>query len=205
MCNFRVDALAGLRYMHLRESLSITESLTSTNPAGTVPVGSTVTVTDLFRTQNNYYGGQIGLTGEVRVGRVVGGFRALWGLGEIHRDVLVAGTTGLTVPGQLPVTSPGGVLALPSNSTHSLSDQLAFASEYDASVGYQITDHVKVSVGYALFYLTHAVRPGGQIDTTVDPSQFPPAVGTTTGRPQFALHTTNFWLQGVSFGVELRY
>src|SRR5205085_3288072 len=54
-CGSVLDGLLGFRYMRLDESITITES--GTPAAG----GGPFTLSDRFRTVNNFYAGQIGL------------------------------------------------------------------------------------------------------------------------------------------------
>ena len=49
------------------------------------------------------------------------------------------------------------------------------------------------------------MRPGEQIDRTVNTNQLPPAVGGGPARPMFQNNATDFWAQGVNFGVEFKY
>ncbi len=62
----RLDFLYGFRYLRLAENLTVSDSiLTST----TIPPGTTFTANDLFRTTNNFYGADFGLTGEAQLSR----------------------------------------------------------------------------------------------------------------------------------------
>jgi hypothetical protein len=58
-------------------------------------------------------------------------------------------------------------------------------------------------------YWSSVVRPGDQIDTTINrtqlPSVFAPGMLVGAPRPGFQFHPTDFWAQGVSFGLELQY
>ena len=59
--------------------------------------------------------------------------------------------------------------------------------------------------GYTFLYWSGVARPGDQIQLDVNPSQFPPPTRTVTARPDFQLHTTDFWAQGLNFGLAYRY
>jgi Putative beta barrel porin-7 (BBP7) len=68
---------------------------------------------------------------------------------------------------------------------------------------------MRVYVGYDFLYLSNAVRPGDQIDRELNPTQIP-VNGSTGGlvgapRPTFNFHETDFWAQGIRFGVALRF
>ena len=69
--SYRVDVLAGYRYLRLTDNLTIGEDLVSTNSNNPnfVPVGTSLVVTDQFGTTNNFHGFDIGLSGEIQRGR----------------------------------------------------------------------------------------------------------------------------------------
>src|SRR5262249_2327173 len=66
-CNSRLDALAGFRYLDLREGLGIAENLAV---LPTVPLlgGTNFLVSDRFDTHNQFYGGQVGARSQVWYG-----------------------------------------------------------------------------------------------------------------------------------------
>jgi Putative beta barrel porin-7 (BBP7) len=204
-CNYRLDLLAGYRFLRLTDSLSFQENLTATDPLSPVPTGTNITLGERFRTSNTFNGGQLGLAGEYRWRRLILGFRGLAAVGDLNRSVDIGGSTTVSVPGETPVTNTGSLLALPTNSGHFSSDQVAFATEVGLTLGYQITDHLRTSVGYSFLYLSNVVRAADQIDLTVNTTQLPPGTLSGVSRPQFLLHSTDFWAQGVTFSVEYRY
>ena len=60
--------------------------------------------------------------------------------------------------------------------------------------------------GYDFVYLSDVLRAGDQIDLRVNPTFLPPvrsAVGPAL--PVFAPQSTDFWMQGVSAGVQVRF
>jgi hypothetical protein len=52
-------------------------------------------------------------------------------------------------------------------------------------------------------------RPGAEIDTRVNPFVVPSdqrfGTGPAGGHPLFDFHNSDFWAQGVNFGVTLRF
>ena len=78
-CGWRVDLFGGFRYLDLQESLRIEEiiMLLTTDQNGRPP-GSLINVVDSFATHNQFYGGQIGVSGEVRRGRWFAEGRCNW-------------------------------------------------------------------------------------------------------------------------------
>ena len=78
-----------------------------------------------------------------------------------------------------------------------------------AASGAATTHHeaIRALVGYDFLYWSSAMRPGEQIDRTVDLSFVPnaPAGLTATGqnRPMPPLKSTGYWAQGLHLGLEL--
>jgi hypothetical protein len=204
----RVDALLGYRYLRLTGRLGIAESLVSTNAASpTVPLGTQLTVVDQFHTTNDFHGADLGLTGEFRRGPWVLEWLARIAVGPNAGEVDIGGATTVTVPGFAPQTTPGGLLALSSNSGRFDRNRVAVVPEASVKLGYQFTPHLRAFVGYDFLYWTNVVRPGGQIDTTVNPNLLPPVVTPVTGpiRPAPLLATTDVWVHGISVGLQFAY
>jgi hypothetical protein len=202
-CNYFVDGLLGFRYMGLNDSLAIAENLTVTAPG---PFnGATSQVFDRFATQNRFYGTQFGFAGEYRFGRGVVGGRSVIALGVNQQIVDIAGGTINTVPGLAPVSSPGGLLALSSNSGRHTRDKFGVIPEIGLNVGYQITPNLRAYVGYNFLFWNSVVRPGNQIDQRVNQNLIPPVTGGGPPLPGFVFHGSDFWAQGVVFGLEFRW
>jgi hypothetical protein len=106
---------------------------------------------------------------------------------------------------------PGaGTFVQPSNIGDFSRDQIAFASEINVKLGYQVTRNLLVYAGYDFLILTNVLRPGEQIDRGINFSQTlqsqiagnPAGTGT---RPAETLTGSNFWAQGAQLGLEFRY
>jgi hypothetical protein len=206
-CNGYLDLLAGFRYLELDEDLYITENLVALDPAG--GPGTGIIVFDSFTTKNQFYGGQLGLDGEYHWNRFYVGGQFKIAAGMMHEQVSINGATIITVPGLPPITGSGGLLALPSNIGTRTSNVFAVVPEVGLRVGYNLTDHVRLFVGYNFLWASNVVRPGNQIDTVINRSQQPTAFGPGTlvgaARPLPLFQHTDYWAQGVNFGVEIRY
>ncbi len=205
---FRVDALVGYRYLSLTGRLGISEDLVSTNPASpTVPLGTRLTVFDQFYTANEFHGADLGLTGAFYRGPWILGWRATVALGANLGAVDIGGITTNTVPGFAPQAAPGGLLALASNSGHFERTRFAVVPQVGLKLGYQITPQLRAVVGYDFLYWTSVMRPGGQIDTTVNPNLLPPVITPLAGpmRPAPLLASTDVWVQGISLGLQFSY
>jgi hypothetical protein len=211
-CCWRIDAIGGFRYINLNESLDVRENL-SEAPTPFTP-GGPVMVHDSFETSNNFYGGQFGLDMGFKRGRWSLDLLGKIGIGDMHESVRIDGSTAFP---SLNAVAPGGFLALPSNIGSFERNRLAFVPEGGLKVGFQATQHCRLFVGYTFMYLSDVVRPGDQIDTRVDLRQVPVASFITGGPaapgmimppaslPGVPMKRSDFWAQGVNFGVEFKF
>ena len=208
-CCSRVDLLAGFRYVQLDEGLSIVENL-AVLPSIAPPLGgSTFGVLDQFSTHNRFYGGQLGARAEYRRGNWFVNVLGKVALGGTHEVVRIQGATSITPAGGSTTVTPGGLLAQPTNSGHFSRDEFAVVPEVGINVGYQVTRSLRAYIGYTFLYWSDVVRPGDQIDRALNTTQIPTIGGTSTlvgpARPTFVFKDTDFWAQGINFGVEFRY
>ncbi len=106
-------------------------------------------------------------------------------------------------------TFSGGLLALSTNSGHFRTDRFAVLPEFGLKVGYQFTDHLRLTLGYDVLYWSSVVRPGGQIDRNLDTTLIPnfrtADVPTGQAHPMVLMRETDFWAQGLTVGLEFRY
>ena len=204
---YRVDLIGGFQYLNLNENLVITENIAflPTAPPPFVP-GSTIMVTDVFETRNSFYGGQIGARGEWYRGAWFANVSGQVALGDTHQEVRINGTTVFTSPGGPPNPQPGGFLALPTNIGSYSRDKFSTVDQGSINVGRQLTNNVRVYVGYTLIYWSSVVRPGDQIDPFVNTTQLPTPAGPGTlvgpARPAFAFNDTSLWAQGINAGLQ---
>jgi hypothetical protein len=105
------------------------------------------------------------------------------------------------------VVSQGGLLALSSNIGAHQTHEWVVMPEVGVAVNWQLTDAIRLRLGYNALFLPHAYRAGEQVDTTVNPNLIPPANAAAGGpsRPTFLGPSSTLWAQTVSFGVEVCY
>jgi hypothetical protein len=198
---YRIGLLGGFRFLKLDESLNISEDLTE--------LGDTVSrqqLSDNFGTHNQFWGGQIGTVIEWRRGCWSVDLKTKVALGGTRENVNISGSevdTTLNTGAQQRFNS--GFLALPTNIGKYNRDLFGVVPEVGLTIGYQLTDHLRLFAGYNFLYWSNVVRPGRQIDNTVNVSQL--SGGTLVGpaRPAFTFNGSNFWAQGATFGLELKY
>jgi hypothetical protein len=209
-----LEVLGGFRYLRLQEDLFLTRTGSPlpgqqiTFDDATFNSPALVTTQDRFRTYNSFYGGQLGLRARFGWGGLFAELVGKLGLGDTNELVRISGSTSLqTSPGATPQTLAGGVYALPSNSGRFSADEFTAVTEGEVKLGYQFSRHVTAFVGYNALYWSRVARPGEQIDRNVNITQIPSfqefRPGTAVGPPSTTLNSTDFWVQGLSFGVEL--
>ncbi len=201
---WHLDSYAGVKYVSLNEDLKITENLEA-GPQSTAP-GALFLVRDRFSTDNDFIGGNIGLMSELRLGRFFLGMRSGVGIGGTNQTVVIKGTTTFTPVGGTAVTQTGGLLALPTNIGTYHRNVFSVVPEFGINLGLNVTDHLRVFVGYDVMYWTNVARPGQQIDRVVNPTQLPTINGPGTlvgpARPAFNFVNSNVYIQGLSAGLQ---
>ena len=198
----RIDATLGWRYLQLTESLGIQEDLTSlsTNNPGSFILN------DNFRTRNQFNGAELGVHWMGRRGYWSLDMLMRLGLGNTLQQVTVDGSTQTTQNGATTTTN-GGLLAQRTNSGTFVRNQFGVVPELGATLGYQMTQRLRLTAGYSFIYWSNVVRPGDQIDTTVNPNLLPPENPTQTAflNPRFTFQDSDYLVQGLSLGGDFRW
>jgi hypothetical protein len=203
---YRVDFLAGLRYMELREGLGIAEN-TQVDPNSPVLAGNNISAFDQFDAVNRFYGAQLGIRSELWWKRVFANVTANVALGDTHQTVDINGGTRVITPGGTTTVLPGNLLAQPSNMGHHARDQFSVVPELGLNAGFQLTRNLRVFAGYTVIYWTNVQRPGDAINLGVNSTRVPTSTVVPSGLldPQFNFHNSNFWTQGINFGLQFRF
>ncbi len=182
----RLDLLVGYRYLRLRDSIDVASLHTVTG----FPQLDTA-LSDSFSTLNQFHGGQIGLGGTHRLfDRLTLTTKATVALGATISDVSISGST------ISPTGNTGtGLLTAASNSGSYRDRSFTVIPEGTVKLGWDFTDRIRVNAGYSVLYWNQVRRAADQIDTTI----------LAPGRPRFPDDTTDFWVQGWTVGLDLRY
>jgi hypothetical protein len=129
------------------------------------------------------------------------------GIGNTRQKVGMSGQT--TIVDESNGTTENfnvGILAVASNSGIFEQDQFSVLPEFNLTVGYQLTDHLKATLGYTGIYWSNVVRPGQHIPTMANPDLFAPPIDSAGDpRPLFKWDTTDYWVHGISYGLEYRW
>jgi hypothetical protein len=210
-CDRRLDVFGGFRYLDLRESINILEDIQGLAGAPAPFTNQHALVFDSFATHNSFYGGQVGVNYDTRFGRWSLDFKGKVGIGFTDTKITInGGQNFLNANGGVTTKTPGGLLALSSNSGTFHKDHFSFVPEAGLNLGYQVNDNIRIFGGYNFLYWTGVMRPGDQIDRNLDVTRIPnflPVAATPLGgaHPGVPFRTTDFWAHGINVGIEFRY
>ncbi len=194
----RGEALYGYRYLQLDESVQVTENL-----ATSTATPDTFDILDRFETLNTFNGFDVGWLYSRTKGLLTCECLLRMAVGNNRQTVRINGQTTIAQTAVTPVTFPGGLLTQSSNIGTYNRNQFSVVPEFNATVACQLTGHCRATLGYSFLYWSNVVRPGDQIDREVNPNLIPPPVSVTGAlRPAFAFVTTDYWAQGLNFGLE---
>jgi hypothetical protein len=192
----RFDFLAGARYLGLDEGLSFDQSVQEASGAGHFDSSESL------RTNNRFYGGQVGLSYSGNVGAVFMNAVGKFAVGQNHQILNNAAlATTIDASGNIATTPNQGVLVEPSNAGRFSHWHTAYVPEFGMNLGYQFNRNLSLAAGYTLIVWTNVLRPEGAIDRTINPSP----VDGTAPRPEPTFHTTTFWAQGVNASLILSF
>ncbi len=194
-----VNGLVGYRYFMLNGGLRFEQD--SAFRAGDSTFRSSST--DQIDAHNRFHGGELGLRSEVIRGPFSLQLETKVALGRTVEVVRISGQTVGTIDGpggNATQYFPGAIFGQPSNSGRTAHSHFAALPEGGLKLGYRYGERARFSVGYTFVYLSDAMRPGDQIDRTVELSQT-----TVAERPQPLFVRSDFWIQGVTLGLDWRY
>lgn len=217
--DWTVDTIAGFRYLDLDEDLNITQSSRALANGRLFIGGDTVNpvvgglvLADSFQTRNQFYAGQVGARAEYRFGPVFVNAAAKVALGPNHEVIEINGQTRET--GGAGRILSGGLLAVGGTGTggnigRQVTNRFAIMPELGAQIGAQVTSHVRLLLGYQWLYINDVVRPASQIDTAINQRLVPASLsfGSRAGQnaPVITARHDDFFAQGITFGIDIRY
>ena len=199
--------VSGFGWFRLNESIGMVENLPFSLP---IPGGGVTTyegvLSDEFRTTNDFYGPQLGVRGEWFEGKWFVNGTAQVALGVMHQTVNINGSTVYTSPPPPAGPFPGGFLAQPTNIGSYSRNVFGVVPQLNLNAGRQVTQNLRLFVGYSFMYFNSVVRPGDQIDPVLNLSQIPGPTGPGSlvgpARPAFEWRDTGMWVQGINVGAQ---
>jgi hypothetical protein len=174
--DFRFELFAGYRQMHLGDELGAAFRASGGLGAVILLAGD-----DTVRTRNNFYGGHVGSLGSLAIGRFTVQGQSAFAVGVNASDLDFGRTRTATVgTAVVPLvqTTDGGRLNF-----------FSVAAEGGVRLGFRVTQHAKLTVGYTGIYWSQVRRAQEQFQFS----------DTPTGG------TTHFYSNMFSAGGEVRY
>jgi hypothetical protein len=181
-------------------------------PVGGVVTGApaTVQVLDRIRASNRFNGGVFGVRHEARFGMWSLQTTGKIGVGNMHQVLEFQGATNFFNPatGRTGATF-GGLFVNSTNIGKWNHDEFAIIPELTVNLGVNLTRSITMFVGYNFMYIDNVARPGAQVNPVVDSTTVPfsPTFGASGSPPgtRVLFVQEDFWLQGVNFGMSIRY
>ena len=199
-----IDLLAGVRVIDLEESLILQ------NPTSDLLLGTSTDLIDRFDTQNRFFGGQVVHRATFNCDKFFASVTGKIAMGWVRSQVSVLGSTTQTstVPGVPTGTFPVGYFTQATNIGQRRETDCTIVPEINLRAGCDLFGCVRAFIGYDWLYWGRVVRPGDQIDRSLNLTQNPVfGTGTLAGpaRPTGIFELSTFFAHGVSAGIELRY
>ena len=208
----KIHAIAGYRFFQVNEGLRVESQWLQYPTPESANFKTLGMIADQIDAHNEFHGGQVGLMADVHRGMFYFEFTGKAAFGTNFEMVRLDGATHLiTAASPVPLLQSyhGGVYTQGSNIGQYTRSVFAVVPEGTFKVGLKMGECGRFYVGYNFLYISDAVRPGDQVDRTLNPMQIP-LVGrgqTFTGpeRPTPLLTRTDFWTQGLVIGFEARF
>jgi predicted porin len=197
----RVFLVGGYRFFNLDESLTV---ITSSSPGTGMFSAGRLAIFDGFSTKNFFNGGEVGIGAVARRNQWSLAAETRLAMGNMQQTVTIDGRTE-AISGGFIAMYPGGLLAQPSNMGTFTRNRFALIPQVDVKLGYQLLPALRLTVGYNFTYVTQLLRPGEQVDTTVNTTQIAASALAGPARPQVLFSESGIWLQGVTAGLQLAF
>ncbi len=194
--------LAGPRVLRFQERFSSNDTASDLPPTP----GNNFVIQDNFTTDNLFYGGQIGTQLRYRLERVTIDLVTKLAVGINHETLNIGGFTSVTdqATGQT-VSAAQGLFAQPSNIGTYTRNVVSVIPEIGVKLHVDLTDTIKVTLGYGFMTMNRVARPEDQINRTVNiqPLGAPAQVGPAFPQRPTTIYESNFWTHYFGIGIEL--
>src|SRR5271166_263822 len=200
--SWQISGLAGASFLQLDEGFGLTADLEGL-PTSDLYAGQSGVAVDSFKTQNRFYGATLGVRGRYSYGPMFVEATGRLSLGASNEFLSVNGSY---VDVNSPFANnhgPYGIFALPANEGKFSRTSFAVVPAVQVKLGYNITPAITLTVGYDFLYDSNVIRPGDQINRNIPKGQTFQQDGTAASliSPGRLFRTTDFWAQGISFGL----
>ncbi len=191
----RWDFVTGYSYAKLEDSFGINAQFTNQDAGGSFSVGDVITLNDNFSATNEFHGGQFGLIAEFQDGPFSWRAMGKISVGGMKQEATVSGSQ--TVNGVLIANQ--GIYARSTNSGSFSRDQFAYIPEATVDMIYAYNCNLDFKLGANFVYFSDVATGATLINTNIDPSVLNPT------DPQFNFIEQDFWVVGMTFGMEYHY
>ncbi len=207
---------AGVRYLEADPEFEIRRSSQfATNlaafPAFQSLAGNRIQEMESFSTRNRFIGGQVGVDARFILNPVVIETGIKLALGANNQELTIDGSQTRTFPNGVAITSPGALLALPSNIGNYTRTKFSQVPELDLKVSWPVTPCLTLKFDVMALFWSKVLRPRDQIDRAIDVTQIPSfpgaALATPTGlrQPDVPFRQSDLWTLGLGFGAEYKW
>lgn len=186
----RFDFLAGYRFARMSDDLLIDEAFNATAPV------AAVTIHDEFLAENRFHGVDLGFSTELRRNRWALRVLMKLGIGSTQSRMTIRGASAYNT-----ATYPIGLLALESNAGVYDRNVLSVVPELGVRLAYNFSPRLRGTVGYSFLYWNQVLRAGEHVPTSLNPDLFPPPL-IDDPPSNFAFHNSDFWVQGLTLGLD---
>ncbi len=194
--------LAGPRFVRIDDRYASNET-SNDLPIGS---GSTFVIQDNFTTRNIFLGGQVGTQFRYRWQGVTVDLLGKISAGNNNETLNINGFTSVTnqTTGQT-VSANQGLFAQPSNIGQYTHNTFSVIPEFALKLHLNLTDTIKITLGYGLMEMTHVARTADQLNrnVTIQPLNSPAQVGPASPPRPTTINDSNFWTNYFNLGIEL--
>jgi hypothetical protein len=199
------NLIAGFRYWDFQDSLTFSSSS---------PLVSQLTIynnKDQFFTYNHFYGGQIGISFDPCFASFFLSLKGKIALGAMYQKLTIDGVFQTNEFTGAIQTFSGGYFALPSNIGKYRKTRFSVIPEFNANVGYCLTDCISLHAGYTVLYASRVLRASKQMSNRLNITQSaniefnsnPVLVGEAS--PKAKLKSSGLWVQGLNVGLSVAF
>lgn len=201
--NSRSELLFGYRRADLNDVIQIDETTTS---LATPTLDTQFDLFDRFETDNEFHGAVFGLDFQ-------GPTIDCWSINLLAKVAVGNTTARYTISGQTTTTTStgdtstvnGGLLAQDSNIGTVYDNEFSTLSEVGVTLRRQMIGGLSMTLGYTFLHWSDVARAAEQIDVRVNETQIAPNTLVGEALPQLPRTRSDFWAQGIRFGIEYRF
>lgn len=175
-CVYKIDLIGGFRWLQLKETFSFIGK-TDALPNAPFAMGF-YNFKDSFKTNNHFYGPQIGLKLFYNLNKWSFNAFAKAALGCINHKLRIEGKSQTSDGNLFYMTKntsnqiiPGGLFSEPTNQGSHKRNHFGVVLESGLNLSYQLSRCFEIGIGYNFLWLNQVLRPGDQIDRRINPTR----------------------------------